>query len=346
MEFAEYLRRLPKVELHCHVHGTLRPSTVVDLARKHDVPLPTTDVDRLYSYDNIDDFLAIVDLCCTVVRDRDDFARIAYESLEDGHRAGNLRYQEMFLSPMTHLALAGASFATQLDGLVDGMRAAEHDFGVRSAIIANINRSQPGSIGLEMVELLLEHRRPEVIGIGMDYAEAGNPPERFVDAYRLAARNGLRLTAHACEDAPAQNVVTCLDLLGCERIDHGYWVIWDEDVLRRCRDDGVHFDTTLSSTAQVYGWRNLTQHPIATMIGEGLRVNLSTDDPTMFQTDLGNEFVRLFDATGFGPDIARRLVLDGVDATWLDEVDQAALRREFEADIAALDAALDDAPAS
>jgi adenosine deaminase len=342
VELSEYLRRLPKVELHCHVHGTLRPSTVIELARKHDVPLPTTDVDELYRYDNIDDFLAVVDLCCTVVRDRDDFARIAYESLEDGHRAGNLRYQEMFLSPMTHLELAGASFATQIDGLVDGMRAAEADLGVRSAIICNINRSRGASAGLEMVERLLEHRRPEVIGIGLDYAEAGNPPEQFVDAYRLAARNGLHLTAHACEDAPAENVVTCLDLLGCERIDHGYWVIWDDDVLRRCRDEGVHFDTTLSSTAQVYGWRDLAQHPIVTMVGEGLRVNLSTDDPTMFQTDLGQEFVKLFAAGGFGPDVARRLVLDGVDATWLDEVDRSALRRRFEAEIDTLDAALDE----
>ena len=343
MDVAEYLRRLPKVELHCHVHGTLRPSTVIDLARKHDVRLPTTDVDQLYRYDNIDDFLQIVDLCCTVVRERADFARIAYESLEDGHRSGNLRYQEMFLSPMTHLQLAGASFATQIDGLVDGMRAAEEDFGVRSAIICNINRSQPGSVGVEMVEQMLEVRRPEVIGVGLDYAEAGNPPERFVEAYRLAARNGFHLTAHACEDAPARNVVTCLDVLGCERIDHGYWVVRDEAVLRRCRDEGVHFDTTLSSTAQVYGWPDLEHHPIVTMISEGLRVNISTDDPTMFHTDLGTEFVKLFEVTGFGPEIARRLVLDGVDATWLDDADRAALRRELEAEIAALTAGLGDA---
>src|SRR5919204_144317 len=93
----------------------------------------------------------------------------------------------------------------------------------------------------ERVEQVLEHRRDELIGLGMDGAEAPDPPEKFVEAFRLAKRGGLRLTSHACEDAPAKNITTCLDLLGCERIDHGYHILADEEVVKRALGDGIVF---------------------------------------------------------------------------------------------------------
>src|SRR5712671_2948775 len=96
MEYAEYLRRLPKVELHCHVEGTLRPQTVADLARKHDIALPTDDIGTIYDYETIYEFLEIFRLVNSTVIDQADFARVAYESLEDGVKLGNLKYREMF----------------------------------------------------------------------------------------------------------------------------------------------------------------------------------------------------------------------------------------------------------
>ena len=103
-----------------------------------------------------------------------------------------------------------------------------------------------------MVEQVLEHRPDEVIGLGMDGAEAPDPPEQFVDAYRLAKPGGLRLTAHACEDAPAKNIATCLDVLGCERIDHGYHILGDETLVDRCRDEGITFTVCPTATAVCY----------------------------------------------------------------------------------------------
>src|SRR5437762_3836391 len=98
MEYAEYLRRLPKVELHCHVEGTLRPETVADLARKHDIALPTDDIGTIYDYETIYEFLEIFRFVNSTVIDREDFARVAYESLEDGVKLGNLKYREMFFN--------------------------------------------------------------------------------------------------------------------------------------------------------------------------------------------------------------------------------------------------------
>jgi adenosine deaminase len=340
MDYEEYLRRLPKVELHCHVEGTLRPATVVDLARKHDIALPTDDVDRIYDYATIYEFLEIFRLVNSTVVDRDDFARVAYESLEDGVKLGNLKYREMFFNPTLH-TIRGVSMATVVDGLIDGARAAEADYGVRCFLIADVYRQDPVPMAMQMTEEVVELGRDEVIGLGMDAAEAPDPPEQFAECFALAAKAGLHRTSHASEDAPPVNITTCLDVLGCERIDHGYHILEDDAVVERCRDDGIHFTCCPTSTAVVYGWPDLTTHPINGMLDAGLLVHLNSDDPTMFRTDIGKEYVDFVGQNGYPPEVAKTMVLNGVDATWLDAADKASLRAGFVAELAALDAELE-----
>jgi adenosine deaminase len=342
LEYAEYLRRVPKVELHCHVEGTLRPATVVDLAQRHDIALPTSKVDEIYAYDTIYEFLEIFRLVNSTVIERDDFARVAYESIEDGVKLGNLKYREMFFNPTLHTT-RGVAMATIIDGLVDGCAAAETDFGVRCRLIADVYRQDPPAMALQMTEEVIAHRRPEVIGLGMDAAEAPDPPEQFVESFALAGRAGLHRTSHSAEDGPAANITTCLDRLGCERIDHGYHILEDPAVVARCRDQGVFFTCCPTSTAVVYGWPDLTTHPITGMIAQGLNVMLNSDDPTMFQTDIGKEYVDFCGQNHYGPDVVRQLVLNGVEATWLDAADKAAMGKTFAAELDALEAELDAA---
>jgi adenosine deaminase len=339
MELDEYLRRVPKVELHCHFEGTVRAATFADLARRHSIALPTDDVGALYLYDTIYEFLEIFALVSSTLIDREDFARAAYESLADGVTLGNLKYREMFFNPTLHTR-RGIPLATVVDGLIDGIRAAETDHGVRCRLIADVYRQDDAGVATQMVEDILALRRPEIIGLGMDGAEAPDPPEKFVDAYRLAGAGGLRLTSHACEDAPAVNVTTCLDVLGCERIDHGYYVLDDAAVTARCRDSGIAFTCCPTSTAVVYGWPDLTAHPIKDMVAAGLKVTLNSDDPTMFHTDIGKEYVDLCGALGYGAAQVREFVLAGVDATWLDDTDRSTMRAEFAAELDRLDAEL------
>ena len=265
MNFEEYLRRVPKVELHCHFEGTVRASTFAQLARRHGISLPTDDVGRLYDYRTIYEFLEIFAMVSSTLIDREDFALAAYESLADGVTLGNLRYREMFFNPTLHTR-RGIPLAVVVDGLIDGIHEAETDLGVRCRLIADVYRQDDPAVARQMVEEVLEHRRPEVIGLGMDGAEAPDPPEKFVEAFRLAGENGLRRTSHACEDGPPENAIACLDVLGCERLDHGYHVLDSPAVTARCRDDGVFFTCCPTSTSVVYGWPDLTTHPIREMV--------------------------------------------------------------------------------
>jgi adenosine deaminase len=340
MRFEEYLRRMPKVELHCHLLGTMRPETVADLALKHGVALPTEDVASLYRYDSIEGFIAVAILAASTVRDADDLSRIAYESIADGARLGNLRHREMSFNP-TLPPFTAMSYTAAVDGIVDGLRAAEADFGVSSRLIAAINRGDTPEVALEMVEQVLASPRDEVIGLGLDGAEAPDPPEKFAAAYRLAARGGLHRTAHACEDAPARNVATCLDLLGCERIDHGYYVLGDEALVERCREQGVCFTACPTASAVCYfDADDFTAHPIREMVDRDLTVMLNSDDPPMFHTDIGEEYVRMARAAGWGLETVRELCLNGVEAAWLPADDRRRLREDFEAELTGLEGEL------
>ena len=334
--YDEYLRRLPKVELHCHVEGTLRPATVGELAAKHEIKLPTADVSAIYDYETIYEFLQIFRLVNSTVVDRDDFARIAYESLEDGVRLGNLKYREMFFNPTLHTT-RGVPMATVVDGLIDGCRAAERDMAVRCMLIADVYRQDPPDMAVQMVDEIIALGRPEVIALGMDAAEAPDPPEKFHEAFTLAGRAGLHRTSHSAEDGPPANITACLDVLGCERIDHGYHILEDPSVVARCRDAGIHFTCCPTSTAVVYGWPDLTTHPITEMIAAGLKVHLNSDDPTMFHTDIGREYVEFVGQNGYTPARAKELVLNGLDGSFLDSADKASLRTEMTAEIARLD---------
>jgi adenosine deaminase len=340
MTYDDFLRRVPKVELHCHFEGTVRPATFADLARKHGIPLPTDDVDRLYDYESIYEFLKIFAMVSSTLIEQEDFARAAYESIEDGMVLGNLKYREMFFNPTLHTK-RGIPYDRVVDGLVDGIRAAESDFAVPCRLIADVYRQDTPAEAVEMVEQVLAHRPDEVIGLGMDGAEAPDPPEQFVDAYRLAGRHGLRLTAHACEDAPAVNITTCLDLLGCERIDHGYHILGDSAVVQRCRDEGITFTVCPTATAVCYfDPDDYTTHPIRQMVADGLQVMVNSDDPSMFHTDIGSEYVKMADAAGWDVEKVRGLVLAGVDGSWLSDDEKRRLRAEFETELDTLESEL------
>ncbi len=220
---------IPKVELHCHVEGTVRPSTVVELARKNGRTLPTEDPTQLYRYDSLNSFLEIFWLVQALIADRSDWARVAYESILDAAPHG-LRYREMFFTPARHLEM-GQSLSEIIAGLSEGLAAAETETGVRSMLICDIDRAYGPAAGLELAEQLAAvvqaGKAERVIGLGMDSTERGVDPRAFAPAFSLAGSVGLRLTSHAGEDTGPENIAVALEALGIERIDHGLAILDD-----------------------------------------------------------------------------------------------------------------------
>jgi adenosine deaminase len=332
MDYGEFLARVPKAELHVHLVGALRPATLAALARKHGLALPRPP-DELYRYRDFFDFIAVFRLASRVLVDADDFARAVYEYVADGHRLGNLRHLELFFNP-TYSYQHGTRYRTQLDGLIAGIGAARADFGVSCLLIPSIDREFSAAAALEMVEDVIAYRRDEVVGIGMDGPENKGPPAQFAAAYRRAAEAGLRRTAHVCEDyapTPPENYAVCRDLLGCERLDHGYRLLGDDALVARARSEDVAFTCCPKPSTRERDATRLAA--IGAMVEAGLRVTLATDDPLMFETDLADAYRRVFLGQAWGPARVREILLAGVEASWLDPAGKVELRREFEREL-------------
>ena len=361
MSVAEFCRKLPKIELHTHLLGSMRPATCGEFTTRRGVKLPMDAItlfqhinskpkpDPRYDHTRIPipapdsdkspgpaySLLDVARWLAPCMVDAGDFARVVYEALQDAARASNVRYCEMFFEPTLYFEY-GVTYRTIVDGLVAGLRDAQRDFGVVGRMIAGINHAQPQSNAIELLDFMLAERRDEVIGIGLEDYELAGPPEKFVDAYRMAKKAGLHRTAHASEHDPAaRNVLTCLDLLDCERIDHGYFVLEDDAAVARCRDQGVYF--TCISTTSRRAWRPWRRASIKAMDAAGLRLCLGADDPGMFPTTLTNEYLIAANEIGFSQAKLKQICLNAIEASWLDESDKQRYRRDFTTEIAALE---------
>lgn len=332
MDYHTFLRDIPKVELHCHLEGAVRASTFVELATKNGVDLPTYEnPDDLYKFDSIDDFFVIYRLVCNSLKDADDFHRVTYETLEDGATDG-LRYREMFWSPQIHLA-GGVSYKTMIEGFAKAINDAETDFGVRCSMIAGIALYSTPEHAVELVETMLDHTNDVVIGVGMDFGEKGNPPEKLLEAYKLAGKGGLRRCGHTGQLTPASNIEILLDKHEVERIDHGYSVILDDRISKRCAEEGVSFTVCPTATQIVYFPWDLGKHPIREMVSRGLKITIGSDDPTMCWTSIGLEYILLADHIGYSPEDFKQFVMNGIDACWIDEDTKRQWRQDWSREI-------------
>jgi adenosine deaminase len=330
---------IPKVELHCHVEGTVRPTTVLDLARKAGRALPTDEPTQLYRYDSLGSFLEVFWLVQELISDRDDWARIGFESIVDAAPHG-LRYREAFFTPARHLA-AGQPLGEIIRGLTEGIELAERETGVRCRLICDIDRSFGAAAAVELVRRLGELRRSgradAVIGLGMDSTERGVDPASFAPAYDLARDMGLRLSGHAGEETGPENIAVAIEALGLERIDHGVAIMDDPQLVERVSDARIPLNVCPSSNVVIANrYASLAEHPFARMRAAGLLVTLNTDDPAMTDLDLGREYRSVAAAQGLGYDEMAAVALDGVEASWLDDAEKRTLRSAFESELAEL----------
>ncbi|MEU6145622.1 adenosine deaminase [Streptomyces sp. NPDC047081] len=331
---SQFLRALPKAELHVHLEGSVPAELAVKLAARNGTPLPTSDPARLYrTWAGLADFLVTYEAVCAAIVTPADMAEVAYEAQAQAARLGNVRYREIFFNPTNHPSM---TYRQQLEAVLDGLASAETDFGIVGRLIPAINRSQPVSVANDLVREVIAHRRDEVLGIGLDHDDSVGPAPLFAEAFALAARNGLRRTAHAAEAHTPGQITDSLDVLGCDRIDHGYLALADAAITARLRDEGTHVTTCWGTCCAHNPGRSQADQPIVEMTAASLNISINSDDPPMLGTDLGSEFVAAGLAMGWTREQGIAMSLAALDGAWLDDSDRAALRRSFEAEIAAL----------
>lgn len=340
-----FLRAIPKVELHCHLFGTVRHDTFADLNRRAGAPLADDEIEGFYTRGEkpVGVLRVLRALDAQLVRSADDLHRLTFEYLQDA-AAHQVRYSEFFWNPTGTVHASGIGYRQAQDAIVRAIHDAERSFGIVGRLIAAIDREASPEAAVEMVQWVTANRCDEVIGIGIDYRENDRPPELFAEAYRDARRAGLKTTAHAGEfGMPWTNVRTALDLLQVDRIDHGYTVVDRPEFARECAERGVLFTVVPTNS---YYLRTLPperwalDHPIRRMPGLGLRIHPNTDDPTLHKVTPTGAWRMMVRDFGFGVDELRGFMHNGLDGAWIDDAQRRRWRADWSAEFDQLRASL------
>ena len=300
---SERLLRMPKAELHVHLDGSLRTTTMVELAAERGVTLPTDDPAALYDYMVVDDALNLEDylerfhLTLALMQDAEGIERIAYELIED-HANENVRYVEVRFSPI--LNAQGELEAHQaLEAVLAGLQRAESKFDVKTGVIVCALRSLDSSVSTDMAELAVAFADRGVCAFDVAGAEAGNPVRDHLEALRTAERAGLPITIHAGEGFGASSIRQAIEDGGAGRIGHGTRLLEDESLLAQVRDAGIPLEICITSNVQTRVAATHSEHPIRHYYEEGLAVCLCTDNRLMSGVTLTEEYEHARDELDF-----------------------------------------------
>lgn len=279
---AEYIRGLPKAELHVHVEGTLEPELLLELAEKHGVRLPyatAEDLRRAYQFTGLQSFLDIYYAGADVLRDEDDFYRLASAYLGKAHAQGVV-HVEMFFDPQTHTA-RGVPLPTVLAGLRRALLQAERETGITFRLILCFLRHLSASDAMATLEAALPHKHL-IAAVGLDSSESGHPPEKFTAVFARARLEGLAAVAHAGEEGPPAYIHGALDALMVQRIDHGVRSEEDETLLERLARDRIPLTMCPLSNVKLGVVDRIESHNLRRLLERGLCVTVNSDDPAYF----------------------------------------------------------------
>jgi adenosine deaminase len=317
------LPALPTAELHLHIEGTLEPELAFGLARRNGVQLRHPDLEslrRAYSFSDLPSFLDLYYELTEVLQQPQDFTDLA-EAYFTRAAAQGVRHAEIFVDPQAHTT-RGVPLEVVMDGLAEAFRTAEERHGLSAKLIACFMRDRDP----EEAETLVPQLRPWhglVIGVGMDSAEVGFPPEPFARAYALAADEGLHRVAHSGEEGPPAYVWGALDTLGIERVDHGIRSMEDPSLVARLREEQIALTVCPLSNVALRAVPDLAAHPLRRMMDAGLLVNVNSDDPAYFGGYLHDNTAAVSAALGLSAADRRLLAENSFRASFLPDADKA-----------------------
>jgi adenosine deaminase len=320
----------PCAELHLHIEGTLEPDLVFALAERNGVELPDPDVGVLrsrYAFTDLQSFLDLYYENMAVLRTEADFAQMTRAYLARARGAG-VRHAEIMFDPQAHLA-RGVPLATSVGGIASVLRTSEAEFGISTGLIAAFLRDRPAEEALEVLEDLLAMDAP-IIGIGLDSAEVGNPPSGFTAVYDRARRAGLHLVAHAGEEGPPSYITGALDDLGVERIDHGIRCLDDPALVDRLVAEQIPLTVCPLSNVRLRAVPSLAEHPLRRLLGAGVMVTISSDDPAYFGGYVDDNLHAVREVHKLTDDELATLAVNSFRASFLDDERCDALVAEVE----------------
>lgn len=328
----DFFRTLPKIELHRHLEGSLRLSTMLDIAQLHDLDLPYRDVDQFRSLVqvvsgepyNFQNFLGKFTSLRYFYQSPEAIKRITHEAIEDA-ASDHIRYMELRFTPVALSRIKSFPLGEAMDWVIETVDQTSAQYGIQVRLIANVNRHEPLDLAEEVIHLAIERKDRGILAVDMGGNEADFPGEDFAPLFQQAKQEGLRISIHAGEWGGPERISLAIESLGAERIGHGVRVLEDASVTATARDRQIAFEVCPTSNHQSGVITEINEHPLLKMIEAGLMVTVNTDDPGISQIDLSNEYQVCTNQLGISLPRLKFLILDAAKASFLPENDKQAL---------------------
>ena len=323
----DFLKKLPKVELHCHLDGSLRINTIIELAKLQKVSLPSSNYKGLKNIlcigekrGTLEEYIARFDITLSVMQTPGSLTRIAYELIEDV-ASENVRYIEVRYSPILHTS-KGMTLEEAVLSVRDGLKKGEKDFGVKSGIIVCGIRHISPEASLKLADLCVQFKNRGVVGFDLAGAEENFPAKDHREAFYMILNNNINATIHAGEAFGPSSIHQAIHYCGAHRIGHGTRLKEDKDLMNYVNNHRITMEVCLTSNWHTFSVRSLKQHPIRYYYDRGIRVTLNTDNRLMSDTTLTKEFGVARDIFNFSLHDFREVTIIAMKSAFLPHLER------------------------
>ena len=328
------LKRLPKVELHCHLDGSLRVPTILDLAKKDKVTLATSSSEELSKLlvigktrGSLEDYIKRFDITLSVMQTPQALSRTAYELIEDVAKE-NVRYIEIRYSPILHTG-KGMTMGESVEAVRNGLKRGQKDFGVKSGIIVCGIRNISAAASLKLADLTVRYKNKGVVGFDLAGSEENFPAKDHQEAFYMILNNNINATIHAGEAYGPSSIHQAIHHCGAHRIGHGTRLKENKDLMNYVNDHRITLEICLTSNWQTRSIRSLKYHPLKYYYDQGIRVTINTDNRLMSGTTLTKEFLLAHKLFGFKLHDFREMIIMAMKSAFIPYAERKQLIRKI-----------------
>ncbi len=329
----DFLLELPKPELHCHLDGSLRIETILDLAQKGKIELPATDAESLHKavvvqgrVKTLEEYLDKFQITLSVLQTPEALERVAFELAQDA-AAENVRHLEVRYSPILHLE-QGMTPMESLDAVIRGLRTAEHEFNISTGVIICGIRNFSIESSIELAELAIAYKYRGVVGYDLAGAEENFPAKDHLEAFYLIRNNNVNVTLHAGEAYGPQSIHQAIHYCGANRIGHGTRLREDGDLMNYVNDHRICLEICLTSNFQTGSIENIKSHPLKFYHDYGLRISLNTDNRLISGVSLVDEYMLAHKTFNFNMLDFKDFIISGFKSAFLEHRERTKLIKE------------------
>ncbi|MBC2852376.1 adenosine deaminase [Cetobacterium sp. 2G large] len=315
--------KLPKIELHCHLDGSVRPETIIELAKIEGVDLPTSNIEKIKNIliapmecTSLNEYLERFQVPVAIMQSKESLKRVAYELMEDSAKE-NIKYIEIRFAPLLHTN-KGLTSEDIIQSVLEGIKEGEKNYDIKGNLILSFLRHMPAETIYEVIEIGKKYLGQGVVAIDLCASEEKGFCEKFIKPFLLGKNYGYRVTIHAGETGIGENVFDAIQTLGAERIGHGIHIKNCKEAYELVKEKNIFLEMCPTSNVQTKAVNSFDAHPILDFHRDGIKVTINTDNRTVSNTTLTNEYHVIKENFEIDLDTYKNIYFNSVDAAFTD----------------------------